>query len=138
MGGEGRTRRPADGCDRWQLWRRLPVLAAFESLRTRGKPLLDALVPEITWHDLTQSLAPELVVRTEWALALTAAAVPSDALPHHIYKALVEGTATGTWPDGSIPGTENLVKYFKRNGPKWHVDHGRRLDIPVLIGQGTT
>ncbi len=55
-----------------------------------------------------------------------------------VYKALVEGAATGTWPDGSIPGTENMVAFFRKNGPKWHVDHGRRLDIPVLFGQGTT
>lgn len=113
-------------------------LAAFESLRTRGKPVLDALAPEITWHDLTQSLAPEGVVRTEWALALSAAAAASDALPPEVYKALAEGAATGTWPDGSIPGTENLVEFFRKNGPKWHVDRGRKLDIPVLLGQGST
>ena len=113
-------------------------LAAFEELRTTGKPVLDALAPEITWNDLSRSLAPEDVVRTEWALALSAAAVPSDSLPHNIYKALVEGAATGTWPDGSTPAGENLDEFFKRNGPKWHVDHGRKLDIPVLFGQGTT
>jgi ABC-2 type transport system ATP-binding protein len=113
-------------------------LTAFEKLRTTGKPVLDALAPEITWNDLSRSLAPEGVVRTAWALALSAAAVPSDSLPHNIYKALVEGSATGTWPDGSTPGGENLNKFFKRNGPKWHVDHGRKLDIPVLLGQGTT
>ena len=113
-------------------------VGAFEELRIKGKPVFDALAPEITWHDLSQSLAPEGVVRTEWALALSAASVPADALPHNIYKALVEGAATGRWPDGSIPGGENLVKFFKRNGPKWHVDQGRKLDIPVLFGQGTT
>ena len=113
-------------------------LAAFESLRTRGKPVFDALAPEITWFDLSQSLAPEGVVRTEWALALSAAALASDSLPPTVYKALVEGAATGTWPDGSIPGTEDMVSFFAQNGPKWHVDHGRRLDIPVLFGQGTT
>lgn len=113
-------------------------LAAFESLRTTGKPIFDALAPEITWFDLSQSLAPEGVVRTEWALALSAAALPTQALPPAIYKALLEGAATGMWPDGSVPGTENLVEYFKKNGPKWHVDHGRKLDIPVLFGQGTT
>ncbi len=113
-------------------------LAAFEELRTQGKPVLDAMAPEITWFDLTQSLAPEGVVRTAWALALSAAAVPSDSLPHSVYQALVEGAATGSYPDGSIPGTENLVKFFRKNGPKWHVDHGRKLDIPVLFGQGTT
>jgi ABC-2 type transport system ATP-binding protein len=113
-------------------------LTAFEELRTTGKPVLDAMAPEITWNDLSRSLAPEGVVRDEWALALSAAAVPSDALPHNIYAALVEGAATGTWPDGSIPGTENLNAFFEKNGPKWHVDHGRKLDIPVLFGQGTT
>jgi pimeloyl-ACP methyl ester carboxylesterase len=113
-------------------------LGAFEELRLRGKPVFDALAPEITWHDLNESLAPEGVVRTEWAATLSAAALPSDSLPPTVYKALVEGTATGQWPDGSVPGTENMVAFFKKNGPAWHVAQGRRLDIPVLLGQGTT
>ena len=113
-------------------------LTAFEELRTKGKPVLDAMAPEITWNDLSDSLAPQGVVRTAWAAALSAGAVPSDALPPRVYKALVEGAATGFWPDGSIPGTEDMVTFFRRNGPKWHVEHGRRLDIPMLFGQGTT
>jgi ABC-2 type transport system ATP-binding protein len=113
-------------------------LAAFTSLERRGEPVLDAMAPEITWHDLNQSLAPEGVVRTEWALALSAAAVPTDALPPRVYKALVEGAATGTWPDGSVPGTEDMPEFFGRNGPAHHVAQGRRLSIPVLLGQGTT
>ena len=112
-------------------------LGAFESLRLRGTPIFDALAPEITWYDLKESLAPEEVTRTEWAAALSAAALPSDALETRIYKALVEGAATNTWPDGSN-GTENLDAYFEKNGPKWHVEQGRKLDIPVLLGQGTT
>ncbi|MBC9734533.1 alpha/beta fold hydrolase [Nocardioides marmotae] len=113
-------------------------LGAFELLRTRGTPVFDALVPQITWHDLSQSLAPNGVVRTEWALALSAASLLSDALPPTVYKALIEGAALGVWPDGSIPGTEDMVRFFRKNGPKWHVDRGRRLDIPMLLGQGTT
>ena len=113
-------------------------LGAFEELRVKGTPVFDALAPEITWNDLNTSLAPQAVVRTEWALALSAASLPSQSLPPQVYKALVEGAATGTYPDGSIPGTENLPKFFERNGPAWHVSQGRRLDIPVLFGQGTT
>lgn len=113
-------------------------LTAFEELRAKGTPVLDALAPEITWNDLSDSIAPEGVVRTEWALALSAGAVPSDALPPNVYQALVEGAATGTWPDGSIPGTEDMASFFRRNGPKWQLAHGPRLDIPVLLGQGTT
>jgi ABC-2 type transport system ATP-binding protein len=113
-------------------------LGAFESLRVRGRPVFDAIAPEITWHDLTESLAPEGVVRTEWALALSAAALVSNALPTSVYEALIQGAVTGEWPDGSVPLGENMVEFFKKNGPKWHVRHGRKLDIPVLFGQGTT
>lgn len=113
-------------------------LGAFEELRLHGKPIFDALAPEITWNDLRGSIAPEGVVRTEWALALSAASLLSNALPLNVYKGLIEGAVTGTLPDGSLPGGENLVKFFKKNGPAWHVAHGRRLDIPVLLGQGTT
>jgi ABC-2 type transport system ATP-binding protein len=113
-------------------------LAAFEQLRRKGKPVFDALAPEITWHDLNRSLAPVGVVRTEWALALSAASLPTDALPPNVYKALVEGAATGFWPDGSIPGTEDMETFFAANGPSYHVSKGRRLSIPLLLGQGTT
>ncbi|MEN8672851.1 CocE/NonD family hydrolase [Nocardioides sp.] len=113
-------------------------VGAFEELRVKGKPVFDALAPQITWNDVTDSLAPQGVVRTEWALLLSAASVPSDALEPSVYKALAEGAATGTFPDGSLPGTEDLVTYFEKNGPRWHVEHGRRLPIPVLFGQGTT
>lgn len=113
-------------------------LGAFEEIRTRGKQVFDALAPEITWHDLSQSIAPDGVVRTEWALALSAASLPTDALPPQVYQALVEGVATGRWPDGSLPGGQDMVSFFAHNGPRWHVQHDRRLDIPVLFGQGTT
>lgn len=113
-------------------------LTAFEMLRTRGKPVLDALAPEITWNDLQDSLAPEGVVRTEWALALSAAALPSDALPPEVYGALVEGGATGNWPDGDPVSVSDMNAFFEKNGPAWHVRHGRKLDIPVLMGQGAT
>lgn len=112
-------------------------LAAFEEQR-RGRPVFDALAPEITWNDLADSLAPQGVVRTAWAAALTAGGAPTDALPKRIYKALAEGVATGQFPDGSVPGTENLYDFFEKNGPKWQVPRAGRLDIPVLFGQGTT
>ena len=113
-------------------------LGAFEHVRVKGKPVFDALAPEITWWDLKESLAPDEVVRTEWVSALTAASLESQALPEPIYTTLAEGAATGNWPDGSTPGTVDLDAFFRRNGPSWHVSQGRRLDIPVLFGQGAT
>lgn len=113
-------------------------LAAFELLRTRGRPVLDALAPEITWHDLSESLAPGGVVHTEWALALSAASIPSDALP----AVRVPGAGRRRRHRG-VAGRQPA----RRRGPgrllraqraRWHVSQGRRLDIPVLFGQGTT
>lgn len=111
-------------------------LGAFMSIQRHGSPVYDALAPEITWNDLNESLAPQGVVRSEWAYALSAVAAPTDALPPRVHRALVEGSATGQWPDGS--GTVNIKRFFRMNGPRYHVAQGRRLDIPVLMGQGLT
>jgi len=108
----------------------------FRFLMDRGEPVFDALAPEITWWDLKESLAPQEVVRAAWALLLTAAG--QDALPEEIKVAVAQGLATGMWPDGTAPGTPDLDAFFERNGPRWHVRQGRRIDIPVLFRQGAT
>jgi ABC-2 type transport system ATP-binding protein len=111
-------------------------VGAFRNLMDKGKPVFDALAPEITWWDLNESLAPQEVVRTAWALSLSAAG--SEALPPEVLLALGQGAATGFWPRGEVPGSADMVEFFRRNGPSWHVRNGRRLDIPVLMGQGAT
>ena len=55
------------------------LVGALSEVRDRGATRFDALVPEITWFSLTESLFPQGVPRTEWAAALTAAALPTDA-----------------------------------------------------------
>ena len=111
-------------------------VGAFRELMVKGKPVFDALAPEITWYDLNQSLAPQEVVRTAWAVALSAAG--ADALPPEVLVALGQGAATGFWPRGEVPGSANMPRFFEKNGPAWHVKQGRRLNIPVLMGQGAT
>ncbi|QIK75790.1 alpha/beta hydrolase family protein [Nocardioides piscis] len=106
-------------------------VGAFTELRDSGTTRFDALVPEITWNSLTESLFPQGVPRTEWATALTAAAVPSDALPPAIHTGFAEAAATGDVP-------QSLHDFLDKNGPAWHVAQGRKLDIPVLFGQGAT
>ena len=114
-------------------------LAAFEELRLHGKPIFDALAPEITWHDLSQSLAPERRrPHRVGARPQRRRGARATRCRRTIYKALVEGVRDRQWPDGSIPGTENLNEFFEKNGPRWHIRHGRKLDIPVLFGQGMT
>ena len=106
-------------------------VGAFSELRDTGATRFDALVPEITWNSLTDSLFPQGVPRTEWASALTAAALPTDALPPIVLQGFAEAAATGNVPS-------YLYDFLDKNGPEWHVRQGRRLDIPVLFGQGET
>jgi ABC-2 type transport system ATP-binding protein len=111
-------------------------VGAFTQIALKHKQVFDALAPEITWWSLKQSLAPQGVPKTEWDTALTGAG--ANALPPEILEGFAESAATGTWTDGSVPGTVNLDAFFAKNGPQWQVSQGRRIDVPVLFGQGIT
>jgi pimeloyl-ACP methyl ester carboxylesterase len=105
---------------------------AFTELRDKGRTRFDALAPEITWWDLKQSLAPAEAARTLWLAILFKSG--GAKLPPAVRAAFVHLITTGTWPSGQA-GKE-LDAFFAKNGPAWHVKHGRELDIPVLMGQG--
>ncbi|MEU8221814.1 CocE/NonD family hydrolase [Kribbella sp. NPDC048915] len=105
---------------------------AFTELRDRGRTRLDALAPEVTWWDLKQSLAPQEAARTLWLSILFAGG--GTHLPPAVSKAFVTLIATGAWPPGRMG--RDLDAFFAKNGPAWHVQQGRKLDIPVLFGQG--
>jgi pimeloyl-ACP methyl ester carboxylesterase len=105
---------------------------AFTELRDKGRTRFDALAPEITWWDLKQSLAPAEAARTLWLAILFKSG--GAHLPPAVRAAFVGLITTGTWPSGQV-GKE-LDAFFARNGPAWQLKHGRKLDIPVLIGQG--
>ncbi|MGZ0146317.1 CocE/NonD family hydrolase [Kribbella sp. WER1] len=105
---------------------------AFTELRDRGATRFDALAPEITWWDLKQSLAPQEAARTMWLSILFAGG--GTHLPPAVSKAFVALIATGAWPSGKAG--RDLDAFFAHNGPAWHVAQGRKLDIPVLFGQG--
>jgi len=107
---------------------------AFTELWLKGRTRFDALVPEITWWDLKQSLAPQEVPRAMWLSALFAAG--GSKLPPEVQQAFVEAIVTGGWPAGDTG--KMLNAFFANNGPAWHVSQGRKLNIPVLFGQGIT
>lgn len=105
---------------------------AFTELRDKGRTRFDALAPEVTWWDLKQSLAPSEAARTMWLTLLYAGG--GTHLPPAVSAAFVALITTGQWPTGQAG--RDLTAFFAKNGPAWHVAHGRKLDIPVLIGQG--
>jgi alpha/beta superfamily hydrolase len=111
-------------------------VGAFSELRDRGATRFNALAPEITWWDLKQSLAPQGVPRSLWVTALYA--VGGDANTDTVNRGFAYGAATGEWSDGTVVPDSDLNAFFLKNGPAWHVSEGRKLDIPVLFGQGIT
>ena len=62
---------------------------------------------------------------------LVAAGLPTNALPPVVLRGFAETTATGRVP-------AYLHDFLDSNGAEWHVRNGRKLDIPVLFGQGAT
>jgi hypothetical protein len=75
-------------------------------------------------------------VRSAWVTLLYGAGAPM--LPDWIHQAFAYGATTGQWPDGTVPGIPNIDAEFFEHGPSGHVAAGRKLDIPVLLGQGLT
>ncbi len=112
------------------------TMTALTEIAEDGETRFDALVPEITWHDLPQSLAPNGVVRSVWVDALYA--LGAGSVHDGIHQAFAYSLATGQLPDGTVPGVYNIVEDFAENSPKAYSDAEVRLDIPVLFGQGIT
>lgn len=111
-------------------------IGALTELRDTGRTRFNALAPEITWFDLTESLAPDGVARSAWNALLYA--VGAADIVEYVHPAFAWGTTTGQWPDGTNPAVHNLEEEFFEHGPSGFVDKGIRLNVPVLISQGTS
>lgn len=105
------------------------MTALLEQRTRKGGTRFDALSPQITWHDLPESLAPSDVPRTAWLAALYAAR--GDRVPPYIHRAFLETTVTGQVP-------ASLKTEFAQHSPRWYTDRGLRLDVPMLMRQGSS
>jgi pimeloyl-ACP methyl ester carboxylesterase len=117
------------------------TMTALDEIAEQGYTRFDALAPEITWYDLPRSLAPQGVPRTAWTTLLYAAG--AQMVPDFIHVGFAWSAATGQWPDGTlygqpIAGAPNIDEIFHEHSPVAFVEDGVRLDIPVLIRQGTS
>ena len=109
------------------------LLALLET-ELYGETRLDALAPEITWHDLNVSLAPSDVLRSVWTTLLTA--VAANRVEDYILESYAYSMATGQIADGTVPGVYDIKSEFFQHGPSGFVDRGVLLDVPVLMRQG--
>jgi alpha-beta hydrolase superfamily lysophospholipase len=117
------------------------TMTALDEIAETGRTRFNALAPQITWYDLPESLAPQRVPRTAWDSLLYAAG--ASMVPQYIHEAFVWGSATGQWPDGTlygqqVPNAPNIDKIFHEHSPIAFVEKGIRIDVPVLLRQGTS
>lgn len=68
-----------------------------------AKHRLDAIAPDITWHDLRYSLYPGHVFKTTWATLLSAAGnLPPNRQDAQVNQGLIEGITTNSLSDENL------------------------------------
>lgn len=79
---------------------------------------MDAMVPEITWHDLDYSLNPGQVPKSYWGLVLAGLGDANTQLGQDpfIRATLLESGATGTFPEASRA-------FFNSHSPSYFCDN---------------
>jgi pimeloyl-ACP methyl ester carboxylesterase len=87
---------------------------------------LDAIVPEITWNNLAQSLAPNGVVKSTWIALLYAAGKLSVDMDRRIDEWFAETMATNR------PAPDN-VHSFEESSPSYWMQN---INVPTLLVQG--
>jgi ABC-2 type transport system ATP-binding protein len=118
------------------------TMTSLDEIADEGRTRLDALVPEITWYDLPESLAPQKVPRTAWNAVLYAAG--ARTLPRYVHEAFAWASVSGQWPDGTLLGrpapgvVPDLDAEFHKHGPVYFAEQGIKLDIPIMIRQGAS
>ena len=117
------------------------TMTALDELAEEGRTRFNALAPQITWYDLPESLAPQKVVRSTWNVVLYGAG--ASMVPNFIHESFAWGSTTGQWPDGTlygepVDGAPNLDEIFHKHSPVAFAEKGIRIDVPVLLRQGTS
>lgn len=126
--------------------------AALLETALHGETRLDALAPEITWHDLNDSLAPSDVPRSTWQTGLVGLSQSGRVLqPHgtgntaapYILDAFIYGGATGTYPDGDdqpLPMEPDLKGAFRTHSPHGYLHHYEEIaaNLSAAMGEDVT
>lgn len=94
---------------------------------------LDAMAPQITWNDLSQSLAPNGVIRSAWIDLLYGAGNAFARVHPDIHLGFALGATTNGLPDGSLPGEPDIVGQFAQSSP---ASYPGRIAIPTILIQG--
>lgn len=108
---------------------------AFQTMGAILDGRFDAIVPEITWNDITQALDPNGAIKSAWVDAFYASgnAQGTVKFDDSFHEGFAWATSTNTFPAGQAPGVPDLYDRLKLDSP---VSYPGRLTIPTLFIQG--
>jgi ABC-2 type transport system ATP-binding protein len=94
---------------------------------------VDAIAPEISWNNLSNTLAPHGVIKLAWSLLLYGAGTPAaygqdDGYDFAIHRAFAESSANGAW-------SKATQEFFESRGPWYFLED---IEAPTFIIQATT
>lgn len=108
---------------------------AFQLMGSVFDDRIDAMVPEITWHNILEALAPNGAIKSGWVdlFYIAGNAQQSVIFSDDFHAGFAWATATNELPAGQAPGVPDLVTLFKEASPEFH---SSGLDVPTLLVQG--
>jgi pimeloyl-ACP methyl ester carboxylesterase len=108
---------------------------AFQTMGAILDGRFDAIVPEITWNDITAALAPNGAVKSAWVDAFYASgnAQGTVKFSDEFHEGFAWATASNMFPAGQAPGVPDLYSELKLASP---VSYPGKLTIPTLFIQG--
>ena len=108
---------------------------AFQTMGAILDGRFDAIVPEITWNDITQALDPNGGIKSAWVDAFYASgnAQGTVKFDDSFHEGFAWATATNEFPAGQAPGVPDLYGRMKLDSP---VSYPGKLTIPTLFIQG--
>lgn len=108
---------------------------AFQLMGSIFDDRIDALVPEMTWNDITDALAPGGAINTGWvgAFYIAGNAQQSVTFSNDFHVGWQWAMSTNTLPAGQAPGVPDLVSLFDEVSPKMYPTE---LDKPTWLVQG--
>ncbi len=108
---------------------------AFQLMAATFDDRLDAIVPEITWHNITTALAPGGAIKSGWVDLFYGAgnAQQSVVFSDDFHKGFVWAAASNELPAGQFGQVPDLVDGFNRASPEYYPGG---ITIPTLLVQG--
>ena len=109
---------------------------AFQLMTSIFDDRIDAMVPEITWHNITTALAPNGAIKSGWVdlFYLAGNTISPITFSDEFHRGFAWATATNELPAGQAPGVPDLVSEFNQASPQNY----DQPPVPTLLVQGMT